>query len=152
MSVAGSRTESHHGATRFEEPFRRTLARNVAIAAVAGLAFALESHDPRVLLPAAALALWFSLGGHYVELAFLNGIRPRLTEGRLPRALVRLLVWSGGGVVLYAGAAATARVLPIARPPFRLWWLGSVLFVGLELVVHATLAIRRRPSFYDGRG
>jgi hypothetical protein len=144
--------QSRSGSTRLEEPFGRTLARNLTIAAVAGLAFALQRADLTMLLPAAALALWFSLGGHYVELAFLNGIRPRVPDGRLTRALVRLLVWACGGVLLYAGAAATALALPIARPPLRLWWLGSVLFIGLEIVVHATLAVRRRPNFYDGRG
>jgi hypothetical protein len=134
------------------EPFRRTLARNVALAAVAGVVFALLRRNLHLLLPIAALALWFSLGGHYVELAFLNGVRTRLPQRRFPQVLARLLVWACGGVVLYAGMATTARALPVAPPPLRLWWFGSILFVGLELVVHAFLAVRGRPSFYNGRG
>jgi hypothetical protein len=99
-----------------------------------------------------ALALWFSLGGHYVELAFLNELRARLPRRRLTQALVRLLVWSGGGAVLYACMAGTARALPMETPPLRPWWFGGVLFIGVELTVHAVLAIRGLPNFYDGRG
>jgi hypothetical protein len=44
----------------------------------------------------------------------------------------------------------TAHALPIAAPPWRWWWIGAPIFVGLELAVHATLALRGRPSFYRG--
>jgi hypothetical protein len=98
---------------RFEEPFRRTLARNVTIAA---------------------------------------GVRARLPWRRLTQALARLLVWSCGGALLYACMAATARTLAIAGPPLRRWWFGSVVFIAIELTVHAVLAIRGLPNYYDGRG
>lgn len=137
---------------RFEEPFRRTLARNVTIAGVVGAVFAFQRRDLRLLLPVTALALWFSLGGHYVELAFLNELRARLPRRRLTQALVRLLVWAGGGAFLYACMAATARALPIGTPPLGRWWFGGVLFIGIELAVHTVLAIRGSPNFYDGRG
>jgi len=128
------------------------LARTVALAAIVGAVLALQRHDLKLLLPIAALALWFSLGGHYLELAFLNELRPRVPPGRLMQAVVRVLVWLSGGVVLYVGMAATARALPIEAPPLRLWWFGGFLLVGVELVVHALLAVRRRPNFYNGRG
>jgi hypothetical protein len=137
---------------RVEEPFRHTLARNVTIAAVVGGVFAFQRRDLTLFLPVTAFALWFSLGGHYVEVAFLNGIRARLPQRRLTQALVRLLVWSCGGALLYACMAATARALPIGAPRLRPWWFGSVLFIGVELAVHAVLAIRGRPNFYNGRG
>ena len=137
---------------RFEEPLRRTLARTVALAAVVGAVLALQRHDLKLLLPLAALALWFSLGGHYIELAFLNGLRARIPQGRLTQAVVRLLVWWSGGVLLYVSMAATARALPIEVPPPRLWWYGGFLLIGVELAVHALLAIRGRPNFYNGRG
>jgi hypothetical protein len=136
----------------FTEPLWRTLARNLAIAAAVGGAFALVRHDFKLLLPLAALALWFSLGGHCVEIAFLNGLRPRLPPGRLAQALARLLFWFGGGVLLYAAMAATARLLPVASPPLQPWWLGGLLFIGIELIAHAALALRGLPNFYNGRG
>ena len=137
---------------RFEEPFRRAFARNVALAAVVGAVLALQRHDLELLVPLATLALWFSLGGHYIELAFLNGLRARIPPGRLRQAVVRLLVWFGGGVLLYVSMAATARALPIEAPPLRLWWYGGFLLIGVELAVHAVLAIRGLPNFYNGRG
>jgi len=125
--------------------------RNVTIAAVVGVVFTFQRRDFNSLLPTTVLALWFSLGGHYVELAFLNGVRARLPRRRLTQALARLLVWSCGGALLYSCMVATARVLPIHGPPLRLLWLGTVLFIGIELAVHAVLAILRLPNVYDGR-
>lgn len=138
--------------TRFEEPLRRTLARNATLAAIVGAVFALVRQDLSVLLSVTPLALWPSLGGHFIELAFLNGLRPRIPQGRMVQVAVRLLVWSGGGVLLYACVAASARALSVQGPPMRLWWYGGFLFIGLELAVHAVLAIRGLPNFYDGRG
>jgi hypothetical protein len=139
-------------AARFSEPLRRTLARTVSIAVVVGAAFALLRHDLSVFLPLTVLALWITLGGHYVELAFINGVRGRIPPGRWTQAAVRLLVWSGGGVLLSFGMAATARAILVKAPPSRPWWFGALLFVGVELTVHAVLAIRGAPNFYDGRG
>ena len=144
--------QSSSSLPRFAEPFRRALVRNVALAAVAGAVLALHRHTLGLLLPLAALALWFSLGGHYIELAFLNGLRARIPPGRLPQVIARLLVWLSGGVLLYGGMAATARVLPIQAPPLGLWWYGGFLLIGVELAVHAILAIRGLPNFYNGRG
>ena len=137
---------------RSEEPFRRALARNVALAAVVGAVLALQRHDLKLLLPLVALALWFSLGGHYIELAFLNGLRARIPQGRVTQAVARMLVWFGGGVLLYLSMAATARALTIEAPPLRLWWYGGSLLIGVEFAVHAVMAIRGLPNFYNGRG
>src|SRR5262245_31712892 len=111
------------GSIRFEEPFRKTLARNATIAAVVGAVFAFQRRDFKRLLPVTVLALWFSLGGHYVELAFLKGVRARLPQRRMTQALARLVMWSCGGALLYTCMAATARALPIDAPSLRLWWL-----------------------------
>ena len=136
----------------FQEPLRRTVVRNVALAAGVGVVFALQRHRLRLLFPIAALALWFSLGGHYVELAFLNGLRPRFSQGRLTQAGLRLVVWFAGGAVLYVLMAASARILPLEPPPLRMWWYGGLLLIGVELAVHALLSVRGRPNFYSGRG
>ena len=138
--------------SQFAEPLRRTLVRNVSLAAGVGALLALQRQSLRLFLPVAALALWFSLGGHYVELAFLNSFRARLSQGRLTQVALRLLVWFAGGVVLYVLMAASARVLPLEAPPLGMWWYGGVLLIGVELAVHGLLAVRGRPNFYSGRG
>ncbi len=142
---------SRGSSPRCDEPFRRTLARNVTIAVVVGVVFALVRGNLKLFLPVMTVAMWFSLGGHYVELAYLNGVRARFPQRRLTQVLVRLLVWFCGGAFLYACMAATARALAIALPP-KPWWFGSIVFIGVELAAHAVLAIRGLPNFYDGRG
>ena len=84
--------------SRFEEPFRRTLARNATIAAALGVVFAVLRRDLNLLLPVTALAMWFSLGGHYVERTFLNGVRARIPQRRPTQAFVRLQTSTTGVV------------------------------------------------------
>ena len=138
--------------TQAEEPFRRTLARNVAIAVSVSAMFALVRHDAKGFLPVLVLALWPSLGGHYVDMASGNGVRARVSAGPFARAVARMLIWFAGGVLLYLCMSANSRVLPIKVLPLNLWWFGGLLFIGIELVVHAIMAIRGVPSFYNRRG
>jgi hypothetical protein len=137
---------------RIEESFYHTLARNIAIAIVVAGIVALVRHDLGALLPVAALALWPSLGGHYVELAFVNQIRTRISRDWVIQAIARVVVWFIGGILLYLCMVVTAYALPITPLPLRLWWCGGFLFIGVELVAHAFLALRGDASVYDGRG
>ena len=137
---------------RIEEPFYRTLARNLAIAVVVATVFAFVRHDLSRFLPIVVLALWPSLGGHYIEVAFVNVLRDRIPQGDFAQAVSRLLVWFLGGVLLYCGMALSSRVLPLRPLPFGLCVWGGLLFVGLELAVHLLLAVRSLDSFYNRRG
>ncbi len=135
------------------EPFRATATRTVGIALVVGgvVAWRLGRFDAWPV--AAGLVLWFSLGGHWVELWFLNWLRPRLARARLLQAAARMAVWFLGGVGLGFGVVLTMRLSRmtggIARPS---WWVAGVAFVALELVVHLVLLVRRRANFYSGTG
>jgi len=137
---------------RVEEPFGRTLARNVAIAVAVGALVALACHAARRTLPTAAFALWFSLGGHYVEVLFLNHVRPRLASARAVQVLARLAVWFAGGVALYQCMIATAHALGLRRLLPEWWWVGGLGFVAVELLVHVSLVLRRLPNFFRGDG
>ena len=134
----------------FREPFGQTLVRNFAIAATVGAALASQRHNAWLWLPLSVLALWFSLGGHYVEVLFLNRIRPRLPHARVAQVFARVVVWFAGGALLFELMAATARALPLHPPAWRFWWLGGLLLIGIELVVHAVLMLRKLPNFYNG--
>ena len=137
---------------RFLEPFGRTLARNAIIAVVVATVFALVQHRLSLIGPVALLALWFSLGGHYVEVIFLNGVRPRIPAVRTIQSLVRILIWICGGILLYWGMALTARVLPVRDASLAFWWSGGLILTAVELVAHAFLALRSLPNFYSGEG
>jgi hypothetical protein len=137
----------------YREPLRATLTRTLSIALVAGGVAALLSGGGIKRWSLLSLVmLWPAFGGHWIDLLFLNGIRPHLPSTPVVQRLARLAVWFAGGILLAAGARLTAGVL-LART--RLSWLtwatAGALFIGVELVAHAALHLRSRPSFYDGR-
>lgn len=139
----------------FREPLRRTLTRTLGIAVVAGGALALARGDLARWPAASAVMLWPSLGGHYVELWFLNWVRPRLSHRRATQVAARLVVWFVAGVALGAGMWLTAAALPGLRPPRAAAWLlglAGIAFIGVELLAQAVLQLRGRPSFFNGRG
>jgi uncharacterized membrane protein YdcZ (DUF606 family) len=135
------------------EPFRATLSRTIGIAVVVGGVIAWRFRTLQAWPIAAVLVLWFSFGGHWVELWFLNAVRPRLSRSRITQLAARVAVWFVGGVALGLGIILTMRLFRLTRsaepPP---WWVAGVVFIALELVVHALLLVRRRPNFYSGTG
>lgn len=138
----------------YRESLRATVLRTFAIAIVAGGVLALSGRGGLARWPVMTLlTLWPSFGGHWVEVFFLNGLRPRLPASRGAQVGARLLVWVIGGTVLAIGMCATARILPHARPAWRQAMLfGGLAFIGVELLAHIFLQFRGRPGFYNGRG
>jgi hypothetical protein len=67
------------------------------------------------------------------------------------QVLARLLTWFAGGALLYTGMAVTARALSWQFWPLERCWVGGITFIGIELVVHALMALRGLPNLYDGR-
>ena len=91
-------------------------------------------------------------GGHWVELLFLNFLRPRLAGARAVQVGVRVLAWFVGGAVLAMGMKLTAMLVGHRRADWVAWWMGGLAFIGIEMVVHLALWMRGRANFYDGRG
>jgi hypothetical protein len=139
----------------FREPLRSTLLRTGTIALVGGAVLARWSGGLAHWPVATLLVLWPALGGHWVEVGFLNHLRPRLPASRAVQAAARIAVWFAGGAALALGMGLTAIALTGRRPPHRpvAWLAGSGLaFIAIELVVHFVLQLRGRPSFYNGLG
>lgn len=136
----------------FREPLSRTLARTVTIAVLGGAGLAWGLGGLRLWPAAILVLLWVSLGGHVVEVCFLNSLRPRLPAYRVVQACARIGWWVAGGMVLGLGAKMTATVtaLPVSRWPA--WWVAGPAFVGVELIAHLGMVVRRLPNFFDGRG
>ena len=101
-------------------------------------------------LPWTAFALWFSFGGHWVEIFFLNWLRPRLPETRWAQISGHFLVWIVGGTVLMIGAQMTALSFDIPASRVPPWTLGGPILVGVELFVHALSQVRGQPNFFNG--
>lgn len=136
----------------FREPPRATIVRNLTIALVTGFVFAQFTGGLARWPVATLLMCWPTFGGHFVELAFLNGLRPRLPRARAIQVIVRLAWWFGAGVGLLYAMRLTAEALSLTRAP--LWfplWMGGVAFIGVEFVAQLAVQLRGLPSFYDGR-
>src|ERR1043166_6548516 len=137
----------------YREPLRVTVVRTGLVALALGGVLARWWGSVQLWPAASILALWFSFGGHWVELGFLNWLRPRLPARRDVQMGARLGVWFIGGVLLALGMSATASVLRgLPLQGALRWWFGGLAFIGLELVVHFLTFLRGRPSFYNGRG
>ncbi len=140
----------------YREPLRTTLVRTLLIAIVAGTVLAAWSARSARSIPwpaAVVLMLWPSFGGHWLELWYLNWLRPRLPAARTAQCVARLGTWFLGGCGLGLGMVLTARGLYGFRlSQLPAWWLAGVVFIGVELVAHTVLQVRARPSFFNGRG
>jgi hypothetical protein len=137
----------------YSEPLSATLLRTVGIALVVGAAMA-PAWGGLSRWPIATLVmLWPSLGGHFLELWFLNWLRPRLSASRAVQVVARVAVWFVGGILFGLGMALTARTLGNYHPlRWPAWWLAGVGFIVVELVAQLGLQLRGRPSFYNARG
>jgi hypothetical protein len=141
----------------YREPLSATLARTLAIALLLGAVLTRFWGGGVGRWPMATLLMvWPSLGGHYVELWFLNWLRPRLSSVRNIQVGARIAVWFAGGIVLALGMTLTGNAAGYSLPAFRLsWWVAGLAglgFIAVELVAQLALLFRGRPSFYDGRG
>ncbi len=137
----------------YREPLRATLLRTGAIALVVGAVLASRWGGLARWPLASLLVLWPSFGGHWVEIGFLNWLRPRLPDARPIQIAARVGVWFVGGTVLTLGMDLTALALANFQPArWPAWWLGGLAFIGIELIAQLVLQLRARPSFYNGQG
>jgi hypothetical protein len=137
----------------YREPLHITMLRTGILAIVVGAVLARFWGGLARWFIASLLVLWPSFGGHWMEVWFLNFLRPRLSITRGVQVAARVGVWFVGGIGLAMGMGLTAAALAGFRPAhWPAWWLGGVAFIGIELVAHLMLQLRGRPSFYNGRG
>jgi hypothetical protein len=98
-------------------------------------------------------ALAFVGGATWVEVWFLNRLRPRISAARGAQVAARVAVWFVGGIGLAVGMGLTAMASAGFRPAhWPAWWLAGLAFIGIELAAHLVLQLRGHPSIYHGRG
>jgi hypothetical protein len=134
------------------EPWRAIALRTGTIALAIGVGAGLYQRQLATVPVTTLIALWFTLGGHFVEVLVRNRLRHCVGEQPALQTVARLFFWFVGGSVLYAGALATRAILTGRGAAPWPWWTGGFFFIGLELLVHLFLYARGHPSFYDGRG
>jgi len=136
----------------FTEPWRATALRTGSTALAIGVGVGFYERQLAAVPVTTLIALWFTLGGHFVEVLVRNRLRQRIGGPAPVQSVARLVYWFAAGSVLYAGALATRAILTGRTAVPWPWWTGGMFFVGLELLVHLLMYARRQPSFYDGRG
>ena len=136
----------------FSEPWSRTALRTGALALLVGVGIGLARHRLGMVPFATLMALWFTLGGHFVELLFRNWLWRWVPGGSVGRVLARIALWFAAGVIFAALASLTRDVLLQPGPSLIAWWIAGSGFVAVELLIHLGLRARGQPSFYDGRG
>lgn len=136
----------------YREPLRDTILRNGAVALVAGAVFARFQRGIARWPAATLLMIWPSFGGHWVEVFFLNVLRPRLPSTRAVQIVARLAFWFLAGAVLGICMRLTAQEAGFALLRRLDWWVAGLAFVLIELVAHLAVAVRGKPNFYDARG
>jgi hypothetical protein len=138
------------------EPVTHTLLRNVVIAMVAGGALAARFGGLAAWPVLTGAALWFSLGGHVVELLFLDTVRPRYPMPHVVAALVRVAMWFTGGSILGVAAAGTLTLISHTERTGHVAAMlsvnGGLVLIGVELLAHAGLAVRQKPNVFYGHG
>ncbi len=140
------------GAQPFHEPWHTTLLRTGGIALAIGVAVGLRQRRVEVVPIVTVFALWFSLGGHFVELLIRNKLRNRISGTPLVQVVARVVLWFIGGSLLYACGLATRAIMTGRHFRAWPWWIGGAGFVVLELGIHLYMRMRGLPSVYDGRG
>jgi len=137
----------------YREPLRVTLTRTVGIAAVVGAVVALSTHGLRHWPALTLLFLWPSFGGHWIDLWYLNWLRPRLPTARSVQRAAHVATWFVGGALLgFAVRLTASALLPRARLDWLTWAAAGAAFIAIELTAHAALYLRGLPSFYAARG
>jgi hypothetical protein len=149
----GSTQDYRERMTAFHEPLHRTLTRTFGVVIVAGGVASIWLGGMRLWPALSLVMLWPSLGGHWVDVLFLNGLRPHLPATPVIQRAARLVLWFVAGVVFGLGVRWTAAPL-VARPSFAwlTWAKAGLAFVAIELVAHAALQRRGRGSFFNGLG
>ena len=132
---------------KYSEPLSITLRRTVGLALAIGIGVGLVQHRLRLIPVTTLLALWFTLGGHFVDLFCWNVLAPKVTTPK-SRVWARLAGWFMGGTALYAGMLGTRWLLTAHGPPSWPWWIGGAFFIAAELIAHLLLLLRGRPSVY----
>ncbi len=146
--------------TPYSESIAATLFRTVSIALIVGSLLTVATVSwYRTQLSAAVYwfslvtaVFWFSFGGHWVELLHLNVIRMKLSRSRTTEVVVRLAVWSLGGLILFAGMKTTLTAFGNLLLSVFPWWLGGFFFIFVELIVHTISAAFGRANFWSGDG
>jgi hypothetical protein len=136
---------------QFREPWRTTAIRTGSLALAVGVGAGVFTGRLAVAPLATLMALWLTLGGHFVELLYRNTLRHYFAGPPIVRVLARLCYWFAAGSALYEGALVTRAGLTTQGAVSLPWWTGGVVFTAIEFAIHLFMRARQQPNLFDGR-
>ncbi len=96
------------------------------------------------------IAFCIVFGGHWLELVFINYLKFGLPGNILLLYFVRIAYWFLCSVPLFIAANAVANLFSHTTQHLGRWWAFGLIYIGIQLLMHAIMHIRLRKSFYNG--
>lgn len=142
---------------KFKEAFSKTLIRTVItatiIAAILFFAHAFPSGDQtklNLLIMIWLMVYIIVLGGHLLELIFINYLKFVLPKNIILLYVIRIAYWFLCAIPLIFGAGLIHNLFVHKNGPMVYDYTFGVFYIGIELFMHAMMQIRFRKSFYNG--
>jgi hypothetical protein len=88
--------------------------------------------------------------GHWLELLFINYLKFALPKKLLLLYVVRIAYWFACAIPLFFIADFIYRLFTGALGGFANWWMFGLIYIGIELFMHAIMQANFKKSFYNG--
>ncbi len=89
-------------------------------------------------------------GGHWLELVFINQIKFALPKNILLLYFIRTGYWFLCSIPLFLIADFVNSLFSQRTGQMGHWWAFGLVYIGIELFMHAMMQIRFKKSFYNG--
>jgi len=90
------------------------------------------------------------LGGHWLELVFINRIKFALPKNILLLYFIRIVYWFLCSIPLFLMANLITNLFSYKAGVPGHWWTFGFLYIGIQLLMHIIMHIRFKKSFYNG--
>jgi len=90
------------------------------------------------------------VGGHWLELLFINRIKFALPKNILLLYFIRIVYWFLCAVPLFFAINFIMGLFLYDGLRLSHWWTFGIFYIGIELLMYAIMQIRYKKSFYNG--
>lgn len=139
------------------ETFFQTVKRTIVTTAIISIilfllrVFPSDSRSSFVLLGTIFTAVFcIVFGGHWLEVFFINQIKFVLPKNIFILYFIRIFYWFLSAIPLFALASLVDNLLSNKTRHLGNWWTFGLIYIGIQLVMHAIMHVRLKKSFYNG--
>jgi hypothetical protein len=139
------------------EPFLQTVIRTIVTTTIiAGIIFLLHVFPPgeksKLTLFEMIWTMVFCIvfGGHWLELVFINRIKFALPKNIFLLYCIRIAYWFLCSIPLFFMMNLVENLFSYQAGHLGRWEVFGLLYIGIQLAMHAIMHIRFKKSFYNG--